>query len=164
MERKTLIAKDVMTHAVLTVQPDWPLEQLADFLIRNGIHGAPVVAQTGELLGVVSLTDLARANTLSDEDLSGAVAHEFYSRYLDEPYEDEDGVPRVAPEHAQTRVEEIMTPVVLEIDETTPVAEVANQMIESKVHRLMVTRDGRIVGVVTALDLLKVLRREMITS
>ncbi|NNE43937.1 MAG: CBS domain-containing protein [Gemmatimonadetes bacterium] len=164
VERDILRAKDVMTHAVLTVQPDWPLEQLADFLIRNGIHGAPVTSIGGELLGVVSTTDLARATTLSDRDLSDEVAHEFYSRYLDEPFPGEGPAPTVDPEHAETRVEEIMTPVVLDVDENEPVTGVAHRMVEGRVHRLMVTREGKIVGVVTALDLLKVMRRQEVLS
>lgn len=160
---EVLRAKDVMTHAVLTVQPDWPLEQLADFLVRNGIHGAPVVSNSGDLLGVVSTTDLARTATLTDEDLSGSVAHEFYSRYLDEPYSGDDPAPQVSPEHAQTLVQEIMTPVVLDVDADEPVHLVAHRMVEGRVHRLMVTREGRIVGVITALDLLKVMRREPVS-
>ena len=58
-----LTAKDVMTTGVLCVHPDWPVEQLADFLVENAISGAPVTNADGELVGVVSLTDVARSDS-----------------------------------------------------------------------------------------------------
>ena len=81
-----LRAKEAMTRNVLSVRPDWPVEELADFLTRHGIHGAPVTSEAGDLLGVVSLTDIARAATLSEEDLAAADRHEYYQRLLEEPY------------------------------------------------------------------------------
>ena len=152
-----LKAKDVMTSEVLTVQPDWPLEQLADFLVKNSISGAPVVADDGEIVGVVSLSDLARANTLSDEDLETST-HAYYLQTLD-AYEGEDELP-ILPrgDGVQLKVSEIMTPVVIAVGEDDPVGSVAAIMIENRVHRLFVTRDRKIGGVVTALDMLKVIR------
>jgi predicted transcriptional regulator len=150
-------AKDVMTRVVLTVQPDWPIEQLADFLVRNSIHGAPVTSMSGELLGVVSLTDIARATTLTEGDLAARDRHDYYSRLLDEPSEEE--APDVRSDaHAELKVHEIMTPVVIDIDESADIREVARRMLEDRVHRLFVTRMGKVVGVVTAHDLLKVIR------
>jgi len=148
-------ASEAMTRNVLTVRPDWPVEELADFLVRNGIHGAPVTSESGDLLGVVSLTDIARASTLSEEDLAAADRHEYYQRLLEEPFPSE---PDVVPseEHAQIRVQEIMTPVVLAVEEDVMLREVAARMVEARVHRLFVTREGKIVGILTALDLLRI--------
>jgi CBS domain-containing protein len=149
-------AREAMTRNVLTVRPDWPVEELADFLVRHGIHGAPVTSESGDLLGVVSLTDIARASTLSEEDLSDADRHEYYQRLLEEPFPSEpDIVP--AEEHAQIRVQEIMTPVVLAVDEDSTLREVAARMVEARVHRLFVTQEGKIVGILTALDLLRII-------
>lgn len=149
-------AREAMTRNVLAVRPDWPVEELADFLVRHGIHGAPVTSETGDLLGVVSLTDIARAATLSEEDLAAADRHEFYQRLLDEPFPSD---PAVVPseEHSQIRVQEIMTPVVLAVEETVTLRDVAARMVEARVHRLFVTREGKIVGILTALDLLRIL-------
>jgi CBS domain-containing protein len=152
-----ITAKDVMTRTVLSAQPDWPVEQLADFLVSNSISGAPVTSESGELIGVVSLTDVARASTLSDLDLSEAERHDYYARLLDEPSPSDrlDYVP--AKEHSQIRVQEIMTPIVLDVNEDTPVREVAEKMVDARVHRLFVTREGKVVGIISALDLLKLI-------
>jgi predicted transcriptional regulator len=151
-----LRAKDIMTREVLRVNPEWPLEQLSDFLVRNGISGAPVCAEDGELVGVVSLTDLARANTLTDDDLQ-PTAHDYYFQMLD-AYDGESDLPVFEPSSSQARVSEIMTPIVIDVDQEASVQRVAEIMVENRVHRLFVTRAGRIEGVVTTLDMLKVIR------
>ena len=151
-----LKAKDIMTREVLRVRPDWPLEQLSDFLVRNGISGAPVCSDEGELVGVVSLTDLARANTLTDDDLK-PTAHDYYFQMLD-AYDGDADLPVFEQSSSQARVSEIMTPVVIDVDQEATVQRVAEIMVENRVHRLFVTRGGQVEGVVTTLDMLKAIR------
>ena len=55
---ENLLAKDIMNRDVLSVGMDWSIDLLADYLIDNSISGAPVTAEDGRLLGVVSLTDI----------------------------------------------------------------------------------------------------------
>ncbi|MBZ5546075.1 MAG: CBS domain-containing protein, partial [Acidobacteriia bacterium] len=50
-----------------------------------------------------------------------------------------------------------MTPTVYTVPESTPVSKLAQTMISGRIHRLLVTRRGRVVGIVTALDLLRLL-------
>jgi predicted transcriptional regulator len=151
-------AKDVMTRVVLSAQPDWPVEQLTHFLVRNAIHGAPVISPAGELLGVVSLTDIARAATLTEGDLSARDRHEYYSRLVEEPWQAGEVPGPRSDAHAELLVHEIMTPVAIVIDENADIRDIARKMLDDRVHRLFVTREGRVVGVVTAHDLLKVIR------
>ena len=49
-------------------------------------------------------------------------------------------------------------PIVIDVDQEASVQHVAEIMVENRVHRLFVTRAGRIEGVVTTLDMLKVIR------
>jgi CBS domain-containing protein len=121
-------ASDVMNAQVLAVRPDLTLAQVAAFLTRNEITGAPVVDASGRLVGVVSLTDIAQSD--SDEGRAGA---------------------------ADRRVSDIMTPTAYTISARTPVWRVARTMIAGRVHRLLVVRGRRVVGIVTSLDLLKLL-------
>src|SRR5215203_5722911 len=58
---RPIIAADVMNPNVLMVQEDMTAGELASFLVESEISGAPVVDPTGRLVGVVSLTDLARS-------------------------------------------------------------------------------------------------------
>jgi len=54
-------------------------------------------------------------------------------------------------------VRDVMTPTVYTVTEDTPAVDLARTMISGRVHRLFVTRMGRIVGIVTSLDLLRLL-------
>jgi CBS domain-containing protein len=54
-------------------------------------------------------------------------------------------------------VRQIMTPTVYTIPEGTAVAQIAKTMISGRIHRLLVTRRARVVGIITTLDMLKLL-------
>ena len=49
---------DVMHRDVVTVTPDTPLEQAAALLARHKIGGLPVVGGKGEVVGVITETDM----------------------------------------------------------------------------------------------------------
>src|SRR5574337_563310 len=53
-------AREIMTKEVVTLAPEMPVEDATDLLLRYRIHGAPVVASDGQLIGMVSFVDLAR--------------------------------------------------------------------------------------------------------
>jgi CBS domain-containing protein len=53
-----MIAKDLMTTDIITVEPTMPIKQLAMTLIKNQISGAPVTDKKGKIIGIVSEADL----------------------------------------------------------------------------------------------------------
>ena len=55
-------------------------------------------------------------------------------------------------------VRDIMTPMIFSVGEDTSVQEVAETMVKGRIHRVFVTRDNRLTGIVTALDMMKVIR------
>ncbi|MDX2031561.1 MAG: CBS domain-containing protein [Blastocatellia bacterium] len=56
----TLFASDVMIDEVLTVADTTPLKEVARMFVERKITGAPVVNAQGELVGVISETDIIR--------------------------------------------------------------------------------------------------------
>jgi len=52
--------KNLMTKEVITVPPDFTVEETALVLQKNKISGAPVVDSKGELVGTITQTDLFR--------------------------------------------------------------------------------------------------------
>lgn len=48
--------KDIMTKDVMTVSSDYGIDQVANLLIENRIHGLPVV-DDGKLVGIITETD-----------------------------------------------------------------------------------------------------------
>ena len=55
--RATLHVADVMTHPALTVRPQTPAADAASLLLTHRIGSLPVVADDGELIGVITATD-----------------------------------------------------------------------------------------------------------
>jgi CBS domain-containing protein len=53
-----MIAKDIMTRDVITVNPTMTVKSLAMMLIKNQISGAPVADKGGKIVGVVSESDI----------------------------------------------------------------------------------------------------------
>lgn len=144
-------AKDVMNRDVRTIREDRSIDELASFLMKQDISGAPVVDAHGKLVGVVTERDL-----VADRSETGEPAG---------PEEGADWRASLNPEdlaalHFQKEgrlVRDIMTPAVYTIPEDLSVSEIAKTMIAGRVHRLFVTRAGRLVGTIAALDLLTLL-------
>ena len=54
-------ARDVMQTYLISVNPETPLLEVHRLFVDEEINGAPVVDETGRLLGVISSADLLRA-------------------------------------------------------------------------------------------------------
>ena len=156
---RALTAKDLMNSQVLAVPETMTVRELAAFLVDNEISGAPVEDAAGHLVGVVSFTDVALAAS------EGAAAERERSSpdYFVRGWEDTASAEELRGFHVEngdTLVREVMTPAVYSVTEDTPVAQVAETMIDSHIHRLLVTRAGRVVGIVSSSDLLGLLVEE----
>lgn len=159
-----LTAGDVMTRDVIPVPADMPLEDLAGFLTSHGISGAPVTNDEDELIGVVSLTDIARYDGLPVErhgQLSNG-RHDVYQHFrldtLESDFDKEDLESLHVEGGSGVTVRNIMTPVVFGVMEHVPIQDVADYMIRGHIHRQFVTRDRKVVGVISAMDLLRIVR------
>jgi CBS domain-containing protein len=53
-----MIAKDIMTKDVITVGPAASVKELAKTLVQQQISGAPVMNKKGQIVGIVSETDI----------------------------------------------------------------------------------------------------------
>ncbi len=147
-------AKDLMTTDVKTVEADWPIDRVARFLIDHGISGAPVV-DDNELVGVISLTDLARHNSSAGESASERPTA-YYRHELEGQYSEADLDNLHLTEGDETTAEHVMTPQVYDVNEHTSIQQVAQVMHRGGIHRVFVTEDGEVRGIITALDMLKV--------
>ena len=58
-----------------------------------------------------------------------------------------------------TEVAEIMTPAIIEVKKDTPASELARIMRHKHIHRIFITQGKELLGVVTAMDLLKLIEK-----
>ncbi len=153
---QNLTARDVMTRGVQTASAEWTLDELRTFLVSRSISGAPVCDKSGKLIGVVSSTDLMR--TASEESVSSDEDHAFYAHGLDRRLSAEDLRGLHIEVTSSTTVREIMTPLVFEVPPDASIHTVADMMARGRIHRVFVSLGGKLLGVVSALDLVRVLR------
>jgi CBS-domain-containing membrane protein len=143
---------DLMIRDVAMIRSDEDVHELEQKLLRDGIHGMPVVDGDGTLVGVVSQTDLIAWHYFSGVDGSA-----YYGADSSMPSKEEYGDLRLT-DIRSAMVAEVMSPVVYCICPDQPIALAAARLIARQIHRLVVVDvAGRVLGTVSAIDLLRAL-------
>ena len=155
---RVITVSDVMNSEVLAAKADWPLDKLAEFLVDNNISGAPVTAAEGELVGVVSMTDIVRQNRMTGSTEGAETAHDVYLYELERRMSQEEIKTFHTEYESPVEVRDIMTPMIFEVSEDTAIQEVAETMLKGRIHRVFVTRGKKLTGIVTTLDMMQVIR------
>jgi CBS domain-containing protein len=153
---RPITAGDLMNPEVLTVREDMTARELARFLVNNEITGAPVENASGKLVGVVSLVDLAAVASDAGDVASDQSNPDFFVRGWEDSVTPEE-IRSFRVDNENLLVGEIMTPTVFSVAEDATVSEVASTMLNGHLHRLLVTRDEKPVGIVSTSDLLGLL-------
>jgi len=153
-----LTAKDIMNQNVLSVGMDWSIDQLADFLVENSISGAPVISENGKLTGVVSLTDIVRYRSMPATEHRDDDTHEYYIHTSELNYSNEEIESFHLDAESLISVRDIMTPRIFTVSEKTKIRDIADVMIRGNIHRVLVTRDETLTGIITTMDLLRIIR------
>ena len=137
-----------MTRDVVSVTPDTPIKDVATVLTQRGISGVPVCDADGTVVGVLSEADLLVKQGGPQRVSGGLFA------WLVETASAPD-IAKLRRPHAG----EAMTAPAITAEPETPAAEAARTMVERGVNRLPVVEDGRLVGIVTRADLVRLFTR-----
>jgi len=144
-------ARDIMTQNVITVTPETSLEELAGILSAHRISGTPVVDPEGGLVGIVTEKDLIRRNSRLHIPTVFRIFDAFVT--LERPGKMLEEMKRVA----ATSVGDICTRKVVTIEPESTVQDIATIMSEENVHLLPVLQDGKLVGIVGKVDVVRAL-------
>ena len=148
-------ARDIMTCDIITVPVNTTISDLCRLLHQHHITGAPVVDEGGELVGIVSEKDLVTAEVQSIQgDPSYSDIHELFSSRFMNP----EGANVLT--HRHNWVEDIMTRDVITAVEDTDVTELCRLMVDSHIHRIPILRERKIVGIVSSMDVLRVISED----
>ena len=155
-----LKAKDIMNAEVLSISADWSVNQLSNFLDEHSISGGPVVSEDGTLVGVVSRTDIVRNNSVELRAVRNNKPHDFYIDDLDNQYASDIYSSLTVDGEETLRVSDIMTPLIFDVNENTRVQLIADAMIRGRIHRVFVTDEEKLLGIITTMDLLDIIRNQ----
>ena len=158
---RPITAGDLMNPEVLTVDETMTVRELARFLTDNQITGAPVEDAGGKLIGVVSVVDIAGVASDAGNVRTDRSSPDFYVRGWEDKITPEE-IRDFRVDNEDLQVGEIMTPTVFSVGEDATVAEIASVMLRGHLHRLLVTRDERPVGIVSTSDLLGLMVEETV--
>jgi CBS domain-containing protein len=132
-------AADLMGPNPVSLRADATVGEASSFLSGRGFSVAPVIDDAGRPVGVLSLADLV----VHQQESAAPASQRADSR---------TGRPLVG---------DVMTPTVFSVTPETPLAKVVEQLLALKVHHLFVVdRGGVLIGVISALDVLRHLQPE----
>ena len=144
-------ATAMMTRDVQTVTPDATVAVIANIFVTHGISAVPVCDQSGLLLGMVSESDLIRPFAETN-DLRRA-------RWLSMLAEGSELAPTflASIRRDQLHARDLMTTPVITAMERTTLPQLAELMTHHRIKRVPIVQDGRVVGIVSRADLVRVL-------
>lgn len=147
-----MIIKDIMRTNVITVNPDTEIKEIARTLYENNISGVPVIDSNEKLVGIVSEGDLLHkeTNPRAPQAFGFLGALIFYRKSVKQ-YES-DFKKLIA-----LTASEIMTKKVITIPKDAPIEDAASAMINNNIKRLPVVEDGKLIGIVSRMDIIKTL-------
>ena len=140
-------AKDIMTTGLITVEADTTVREIAGILADKGISAVPVVDKGGALLGIVSEGDLLHRQEIGTDQKKA-------SWWLLSLSKTEAAAVDYSKSHGM-HAHDIMTRDVVTVEESTPLAEVANILESKRIKRVPVMRDGVLVGIVSRANIVQ---------
>lgn len=143
-----LVVRDVMTTDVLSFRAADDVSEAMHALVDRGVDGAPVVADDGAVVGVITTGDLivkqSRLHFPTVVAILGA-SFEIKSRHFDDDLEKALG----------SKVDDVMSHPAITVEADATVEDAATIMHDERVSRLPVVDSGRLVGIVSRVDVLR---------
>jgi len=121
-----MVAKELMRREVFTIREDATVDELIDLLVREHIHGCPVLDAAGELVGVVTQQDVFLGGSTRGAKGAGS----------------------------QITVADLMTSPAVVASEDTDIASLGAMMLRLRIHRIPIVHEGKMTGIVSSLDII----------
>ena len=144
-----ITAKEIMTRNVITVTEDTSIKTLSALFIKHKVNGFPVLDENEKLKGIVTEKNLIERN--KNLHIPTVIALFDAVIYLESGKKFEEEVKRFN----ATLVKDIYTSNVVTVTPDTNFDEIASLMAEQGVHSIPVVEDGKTVGIIGKLDIIK---------
>ncbi|WP_322012200.1 CBS domain-containing protein [Paraburkholderia sp. J12] len=142
---------DIMTTEVVTVLPTATVFEAAALMVKHHVSGLPVVDEDGNIVGLLSESDLLHRV----ETGTGKPQRSWFGEFV---HSNRKLATQYLKEHA-SKVGDIMTENVVCVLPTASLAEVADTLERHRIKRVPVTTDGKLLGIVSRSNLVSALAR-----
>jgi CBS domain-containing protein len=142
-------ARDVMTEGVITVGPDTTVREIATLLLERHISAVPVIDDTDAVIGVVSEGDLIHRREIGTE----ARGRAWWLRL----FEDSADLAASYRKSHGAKARDVMTRDVISVEESAPLADIAELLETRHIKRVPVMRDGKLTGIVSRANIVRAL-------
>ena len=138
-----IVAADIMTEDVVVIKEDMLIGQVAHLMLRNKVSGYPIVNESKQVVGVVTINDLfALIDRTAWDSLRSS------SSKGKEDWQDKIGELKDRP------IKEIMTRNVISITPETPVFDIIEAVVKWRIHTFPVMKNNKLVGIIGRHDVL----------
>lgn len=143
-----MLAKEIMTRDVTTVSPSASVREAAKLMVDRRLSGLPVATSDGQLVGMLTASDLLHRVETGTEKQSS-----WFANFFADP---DEMARRYAKAHG-LKAHEVMSRHVISVRDDASLSEVADILDRSRLKRVPVVRDGTLVGIISRSDLVRIL-------
>ncbi len=156
-----LTAQDLMQAKPQTVSPDMTLVNLEQLFLSTSYAGFPVVADE-RLVGVISRSDIVRS-MVTERSRAEQLSDFYCGANLPNSANAEESLETIAVQvgvrFAELSVGDAMSRNIVSAEASDSLESLAKLMVDGHLHRVPVIKDGRLVGIVTSMDLVDAIAR-----
>lgn len=160
-----MMARHILNPDVHTVSPTMPLPELEREFMRCQVSGFPVV-ENGWLVGIISQADIVRQ--LCVEQSIAEVVSDYYR--LDpgllhgpgEPLSEIGG--QVGERMERLTVGDVMIRQLISVSPSDRLSHVAQTLVDHHIHRVTVTEEGRLVGIISTIDFVRLFANHQVDA
>jgi CBS domain-containing protein len=144
-----MLARDLMTASVVTIQPDATVGEAAQLMLERNISCLPVVDEQNHLVGILTHTDFGlhpKYYPLA-ENVYSLLGTAMTPQHIEE----------VSRKVSSKLVKDVMRHPVITVQEDSSIAAVTELMLRREIHRLPVLRGSQLAGIITNHNFLKLI-------
>ena len=140
---------DIMTRDVITVKRETTVRELAEILNSHNFGSLPVLDNSGKITAMVSASDLVEQG----RSLHIPTVISLFDWVI--PLGGERAKERDLHRITAQTVGEICSDEVVTLESTDPVSKAADTMSEQKLHSIPIVDNGKLVGIVARIDIIR---------
>jgi CBS domain-containing protein len=142
-----LFARDLMTSPAVVAESGAAVHEVARLMLQEGVTAVPVINDSGVAIGIAS-----------DGDLLGRRPDDIRRAWWLSLLADRVALGDVFAPHGERSVLDVMSAPLISISTSAPVRDIAETLQVHRIKRLPVIENGKVLGIVSRADLLRVVQ------